>query len=56
MLRRMLGAMIDDVEAGRDPVGVTRGDAPVRHVETGVYTMMKNPGDTHSVPAVKAGV
>jgi phenylpropionate dioxygenase-like ring-hydroxylating dioxygenase large terminal subunit len=56
MLRRMLGAMADDVEAGRDPVGVTRGDAPVRHVEAGVYTMIKNPGDKHSVPAVTASV
>jgi hypothetical protein len=56
MLRRMLGAMVDDVEAGRDPVGVTRGDAPVRHVEAGIYTMVKNPGDEHSVPAATVGV
>jgi hypothetical protein len=56
MIRRMLSQMVDDVEAGRDPVGTDRGDAPVRHVEAGIYTMVKKPGDKHSVPAVTVGV
>lgn len=39
MLRRMLKSMIDDVEAGRDPLGVSTHDDAPRHVDAGIYTL-----------------
>jgi phenylpropionate dioxygenase-like ring-hydroxylating dioxygenase large terminal subunit len=39
MLRRMLRTLVDDVEAGRDPVGVSRDDGPARHVASGVFAV-----------------
>jgi nitrite reductase/ring-hydroxylating ferredoxin subunit len=39
MLRRMLRTAVDDVEAGRDPQGVSLVEAPVRRVEAGVWTI-----------------
>ncbi|WP_280863678.1 Rieske 2Fe-2S domain-containing protein [Streptomyces sp. SAI-144] len=39
MLRRMLKSMIDDVEAGRDPLNVSMAEEPPRHVDSGVYTV-----------------
>lgn len=31
--------MVDDVEAGKDPLGVSRADEPPRRVESGVFTV-----------------
>ncbi|GCB53395.1 hypothetical protein [Streptomyces sp. NL15-2K] len=39
MLRRMLKSMAADVEAGRDPLGVSTLDGPPRHVDAGIYTV-----------------
>jgi phenylpropionate dioxygenase-like ring-hydroxylating dioxygenase large terminal subunit len=39
MLRRLMRAMVDEVEAGRDPLGVSLVDVPPRHVEAGVWTV-----------------
>jgi phenylpropionate dioxygenase-like ring-hydroxylating dioxygenase large terminal subunit len=39
MLRRLLKAMVDDVAAGRDPVGVSRTDGPPRRIEAGLVTV-----------------
>ncbi|OBK20157.1 phenoxybenzoate dioxygenase, partial [Mycobacterium sp. 1245852.3] len=39
MLRRMLSQMVDDVEAGRDPVNVERGEAQPREVKSGLFTV-----------------
>lgn len=39
MLRRVLSQMVDDVEAGRDPLNVERGDARPRKVTSGVFTV-----------------
>jgi nitrite reductase/ring-hydroxylating ferredoxin subunit len=39
MLRRLLKTMVDDVAAGRDPLGVSLVDGPPRHVEGRVYTV-----------------
>ncbi|MGW0523228.1 Rieske 2Fe-2S domain-containing protein [Crossiella sp. NPDC003009] len=44
MLRRMLRTMVDDVEAGRDPVGVSLVDGPARHVTAGVFTLPTGDG------------
>ncbi|WP_406109150.1 Rieske 2Fe-2S domain-containing protein [Streptomyces sp. NBC_01003] len=38
MLRRMLRTMVDDVEAGRTPLGVTNPDGGLRSVASGVFT------------------
>ncbi|MBY4108205.1 Rieske 2Fe-2S domain-containing protein [Rhodococcus fascians] len=50
MLRRMLLAMVDDVEAGREPVNTGQDDRIVRHVDSGVITI----GDRshHEAPSV----
>jgi phenylpropionate dioxygenase-like ring-hydroxylating dioxygenase large terminal subunit len=37
MLRRMLSQMVDDVEAGRDPQNIERGEATPRKVVAGVF-------------------
>ena len=39
MLRRLLKSMIDDVEAGRDPMNVSMTEEPPRHLDFGVYTV-----------------
>ena len=39
LLRRLLKAMVDDVAAGRDPVGVSRTDGPPRRIEAGLVTV-----------------
>jgi phenylpropionate dioxygenase-like ring-hydroxylating dioxygenase large terminal subunit len=39
MLRQRLKTMVADVEAGRDPVGVSMVDGPPRHIATGVSTV-----------------
>ncbi|MFF4836377.1 Rieske 2Fe-2S domain-containing protein [Streptomyces sp. NPDC001315] len=38
MLRRMLRTMVDDVEAGRTPLGVAAPGEPARRVEAGLFT------------------
>ncbi|MFC5749283.1 Rieske 2Fe-2S domain-containing protein [Actinomadura rugatobispora] len=38
MLRRLLKAMVADVEAGRDPQGVSLVDVPPRHTEAGLFS------------------
>ncbi|WP_416972135.1 Rieske 2Fe-2S domain-containing protein [Streptomyces sp. 4F14] len=38
MLRRLLNTMVDDVEAGRDPLGVSRVDEQPRHIQGGIFT------------------
>lgn len=43
MLRRMLGKIVDDVEAGRDPVGIF--DDSLRHVNAGIFTMSPGSAD-----------
>jgi phenylpropionate dioxygenase-like ring-hydroxylating dioxygenase large terminal subunit len=50
MLRRMLLVMVDDVEAGRDPINVSHEET-VTHVDSGVVTMVTVPGEKLSVPA-----
>ncbi|MBO4256951.1 Rieske 2Fe-2S domain-containing protein [Streptomyces griseorubiginosus] len=47
MLRRMLRTMIDDVEAGRDPLGVHTADGQIRRVESGISTR----ADAEAAPA-----
>lgn len=44
MVRRLLRTMIDDVEAGRDPLGVSRFDGPPRRVEAGVFRLSADSG------------
>jgi nitrite reductase/ring-hydroxylating ferredoxin subunit len=39
MLRSMLKHMVDDVEAGLDPINVTRDREAIRHVQSGVFTV-----------------
>ncbi|GGK60206.1 Rieske 2Fe-2S domain-containing protein [Streptomyces flaveus] len=46
MLRRMLKSMIDDVEAGRDPLGVSTLDGPPRRVDAGIYTLSTGTAQT----------
>jgi hypothetical protein len=48
MLRRMLRTVIDDVEAGRNPLGVGAPGEPVRHVESGAVIRREPGGDTPS--------
>ncbi|MER5183718.1 aromatic ring-hydroxylating dioxygenase subunit alpha [Streptomyces sp. NPDC002896] len=50
MLRRMLRTMLDDVEAGRTPLGVGAPGDPVRRVEAGLSTRPE-PGDDALSPA-----
>ncbi|MEH0580565.1 MULTISPECIES: aromatic ring-hydroxylating dioxygenase subunit alpha [Streptomyces] len=45
MLRRMLRTMVDDVEAGRTPVGVGAPGDPVRRVEAGLSIRPKRTED-----------
>jgi phenylpropionate dioxygenase-like ring-hydroxylating dioxygenase large terminal subunit len=54
-LRRMLLAMVDDVEAGRDPINITRNESEVRHYESGVFTVAKRPPAETSEAAAIAG-
>ena len=46
MLRRMLRTMLDDVEAGRTPLGVATPGEPVRRVEAGLVTRPEAPTGT----------
>jgi hypothetical protein len=56
MLRRMLLAMADDVEAGRDPINIIRDPSEIHHVQTGLFTIGKPPpADNAGAPAA-AGV
>ncbi|WP_181804199.1 Rieske 2Fe-2S domain-containing protein [Streptomyces shenzhenensis] len=52
MLRRMWKAMMDDVEAGRDPQNVTKVDGPPRHCDAGIITMPA--GTPETAPAASA--
>ena len=55
MLRRLLRTMVDDVEAGRDPLGVSLVDGPPRRVEAGVFNVSTEASDTaEPVPAAGA--
>ncbi|GKQ41946.1 aromatic ring-hydroxylating dioxygenase subunit alpha [Streptomyces sp. A012304] len=54
MLRRMLRTMIDDVEAGRTPLGVATPGEPVRHVEAGLVTRPKASTQTDRAAAPTA--
>ena len=54
MLRRLLRTMIDDVEAGRTPLGVATPGEPVRHVEAGLVTRPQAPAETDRVAAPTA--
>jgi phenylpropionate dioxygenase-like ring-hydroxylating dioxygenase large terminal subunit len=49
MLRRLLRTMVDDVAAGRDPLGFSQVDGPPRQFAGGVYTPT-----TAAVPAAQA--
>ncbi|MFF4806301.1 Rieske 2Fe-2S domain-containing protein [Streptomyces sp. NPDC001351] len=53
-LRRMLRKMVDDVEAGRDPINVEHGQAQLRQVKSGVFTV--SPGLTARSTAVAPSV
>ena len=60
MVRRLLRTMVDDVEAGRDPLGVSRVDGPPRRVESGVFSLSADsgvllPGGTAAKMATTAG-
>ncbi|WP_197515934.1 Rieske 2Fe-2S domain-containing protein [Mycobacterium sp. 1465703.0] len=52
MLRRLLSQMVDDVEAGRDPQNVERGEARAREVLSGLFT--EGHTDHHTHPAIAA--
>ncbi|QUC58870.1 aromatic ring-hydroxylating dioxygenase subunit alpha [Streptomyces sp. A2-16] len=54
MLRRMLRTMLDDVEAGRTPLGVATPDEPVRRVEAGLVTRPAAPTGTDRAAAPTA--
>jgi hypothetical protein len=56
MLRRMLLAMADDVEAGRDPINIVRDASMVHRTQSGLFTLGKRPaGDSADAPAA-AGI
>ncbi|MFF7550999.1 Rieske 2Fe-2S domain-containing protein [Streptomyces canus] len=56
MLRRMLLAMADDVEAGRDPINIVRDPSVVHRTESGLFTLGKRKaGDDADAPAA-AGI
>ncbi|MFF0222903.1 Rieske 2Fe-2S domain-containing protein [Streptomyces sp. NPDC004629] len=46
MLRRMLRTMVDDVESGRDPLGVHAAGEEIRRVESGVFTAARTEAAT----------
>ena len=52
MLRRMLRQMVDDVEAGRDPQNVERGEARPRPTTAGVVTAATQPQPLAAAAAV----
>ncbi|MFI1052893.1 aromatic ring-hydroxylating dioxygenase subunit alpha, partial [Streptomyces griseoruber] len=54
MLRRMLRTMVDDVEAGRTPLGVGAPGEPVRRVEAGLFTRPEAPTGTDRAAASMA--
>lgn len=54
MIRRMLKTMVEDVEAGRDPQGVSRVDEPPRRVEAGVFSQSAAAADKTAAAAVPA--
>ncbi|MEU3935928.1 aromatic ring-hydroxylating dioxygenase subunit alpha [Streptomyces sp. NPDC029044] len=56
MLRRLLRTMVDDVEAGRDPLAVSMVDEPPRRVEAGLFTRSTATADetASAVPAAGA--
>jgi phenylpropionate dioxygenase-like ring-hydroxylating dioxygenase large terminal subunit len=56
MLRRMLLAMADDVEAGREPINIIRDAAEVHHVQPVLFTIGERPADGHADAPASAGV
>ncbi|MFI7118822.1 Rieske 2Fe-2S domain-containing protein [Amycolatopsis sp. NPDC049868] len=52
MLRRLLKTMVDDVQAGRDPRGVSLTEVPPRHTESGMFTVAA--ADKTPVPSAGA--
>jgi hypothetical protein len=56
MLRRMLLAMVDDVEAGREPVNVSHDENLIRHVDSGVFTIGSTSRKDASDSTAAAGV
>ncbi|MFD4511752.1 aromatic ring-hydroxylating dioxygenase subunit alpha, partial [Streptomyces sp. NPDC058457] len=55
-LRRMLRKMVDDVEAGRDPLNVEQGQARPRQVKAGVFTVTAKQTDVESTAAATPAV
>ena len=49
MLRRQLAKIVDDVEAGRDPQNTERGEAALRKVASGVFTVAASDGAATAV-------
>ncbi|MFE9445243.1 hypothetical protein ACFYO2_41250 [Streptomyces sp. NPDC006602] len=47
----MLLAMVDDVEAGRDPINIVRDASEVHHTQSGLFTIGKRPGDDAAATA-----
>ncbi|MEU4415810.1 Rieske 2Fe-2S domain-containing protein [Nocardia salmonicida] len=56
LLRRLLRTMIDDVEAGRDPQGVSLIEEPVRHTQAGLFTLAGATADETAAAVPVAGV
>ncbi|MGY2011473.1 Rieske 2Fe-2S domain-containing protein [Nocardia gipuzkoensis] len=56
LLRRLLRAMIDDVEAGRDPQGVSLVDVPPRRTQGGMFTLSTATAEENPTAASTAGV
>ncbi|MGW2888038.1 Rieske 2Fe-2S domain-containing protein [Streptomyces griseoruber] len=54
MLRRMLRTIVDDVEAGRDPQGVSLDEVPPRPVQSGVWSAATVDKTPEAVPAAGA--
>lgn len=56
MLRRMLLAMVEDVEEGRDPMNIEHDDGIVRHVDSGVLAVEPTERTKKSRTAADVGV
>lgn len=50
MLRKLLRTMIDDVEAGRDPQGVSLAEQPPRRTQAGLHTLARAATSTTGTP------
>ncbi|MGW4125046.1 Rieske 2Fe-2S domain-containing protein [Nocardia sp. NPDC004711] len=55
LLRKLLRTMIDDVEAGRDPQGVSLVPVHPRHTQAGLFTLVSSTSESASAAAPAVG-